>query len=141
MPSLSHQMATLERPNGALAEAKGAPLSVRIAPGRPKSMKARSNTNTQLANVKTPGEPFIVLHAHPRGPEFWLGQLDEAIACAESPLEAKIGLASTRPVLFEDPVHPAHVEGAKVVPANAKPSGRGRATTIRTHLSRDRCPY
>ena len=37
-------MASFERPKSALGDAKGTPLSVRIAAGRPKSLKARSNT-------------------------------------------------------------------------------------------------
>ena len=35
IPSLSHHMESLDRPNKALPEAKGAPLSVRMAEGRP----------------------------------------------------------------------------------------------------------
>jgi hypothetical protein len=37
-------MASFERPTSALGEAKGTPLSVRMAAGRPKSLKALSNT-------------------------------------------------------------------------------------------------
>ena len=44
IPRRSHQMASRERPNSALGEAKGTPLSVRMAPGSPKSLKARSKT-------------------------------------------------------------------------------------------------
>ena len=44
MPSLSHQTESFERLNSALGEAKGTPLSVLIACGRPNSLKARSNT-------------------------------------------------------------------------------------------------
>ncbi len=35
IPSLSHQTASFESPNNALPEAKGTPLSVRMAPGSP----------------------------------------------------------------------------------------------------------
>jgi hypothetical protein len=44
MPSRSHQTESLLRPNSAQALAKGTPLSVRMALGRPKSLNARSNT-------------------------------------------------------------------------------------------------
>jgi hypothetical protein len=44
MPSLSHQTDSLERLKRALGLAKGTPLSVLIAPGRPNSLKAFSNT-------------------------------------------------------------------------------------------------
>jgi hypothetical protein len=44
MPRRNHQTESLERPNKALALAKGVPLSVRMALGRPKSLKTRSNT-------------------------------------------------------------------------------------------------
>ena len=43
MPSLSHHTDSLDKPNRALPEAKGAPLSVRMAAGRPNSLKTRSN--------------------------------------------------------------------------------------------------
>jgi hypothetical protein len=40
----SHQIASFESANGALGDAKGTPLSVRMAAGRPKSSKALPNT-------------------------------------------------------------------------------------------------
>jgi hypothetical protein len=43
-PEPGHQIASFESPNSALGEAKGAPLSVRMAPGRPKSLNALSKT-------------------------------------------------------------------------------------------------
>ena len=44
MPSRSHQTESLERLNKALGLAKGTPLSVRMAVGKPNSLKALSNT-------------------------------------------------------------------------------------------------
>ena len=44
MPSLSHQTDSLERLKSALGLAKGTPLSVLIALGRPNSLKTLSNT-------------------------------------------------------------------------------------------------
>jgi hypothetical protein len=44
MPSLSHQTESFDNPNSALALAKGVPLSVRIAVGRPNSLKVLSKT-------------------------------------------------------------------------------------------------
>src|SRR5215510_14128396 len=50
MPSLSHQTASGERP-AAPVEAKGGPLSERIASGRPNSQKACSNTRSDMLMV------------------------------------------------------------------------------------------
>jgi hypothetical protein len=47
MPSLIHQTLSVERP-WILQEAKGTPLSVRMALGRPKSRKVRSKTGKAL---------------------------------------------------------------------------------------------
>ena len=44
MPKRSHQTARRDKPNIAHGAANGTPLSVRIAAGRPKSRKVRSNT-------------------------------------------------------------------------------------------------
>jgi hypothetical protein len=44
MPSLSHQTANRDRLNKPLGLAKGTPLSVLIALGRPNSLKTLSNT-------------------------------------------------------------------------------------------------
>ena len=44
MPRRSHQTASRDRPNNAQAAANGVPLSVRMAAGRPKSLKVRSKT-------------------------------------------------------------------------------------------------
>jgi hypothetical protein len=44
MPKRSHQTARRDSPNNAQGAAKGVPLSVRIAAGRPKSLKVRSKT-------------------------------------------------------------------------------------------------
>ena len=52
IPSRSHQTDKRVSPKSELALAKGAPLSVRIALGKPKSLKARSNTvNAYIAFV------------------------------------------------------------------------------------------
>jgi hypothetical protein len=42
IPSLNHHTESLLKPKKALELAKGIPLSVRIASGKPKSLKARS---------------------------------------------------------------------------------------------------
>ena len=44
MPRRNHQTESFDKPNRALPEAKGTPLSVRIALGSPKSLKALSKT-------------------------------------------------------------------------------------------------
>ena len=44
IPSRNHHTDSLLSPNSAQALAKGTPLSVRIALGKPKSLNARSNT-------------------------------------------------------------------------------------------------
>jgi hypothetical protein len=44
MPSRSHHTDRRLKPKKALALANGTPLSVRMASGRPNSLKARSNT-------------------------------------------------------------------------------------------------
>ena len=44
MPKRNHQTDSRLNPNIALADANGAPLSVRIACGKPYSLKTRSNT-------------------------------------------------------------------------------------------------
>ena len=43
------------RPNSACGTSKGTPLSVRIAAGRPNSLKTRSNTGNAPASWSTPG--------------------------------------------------------------------------------------
>jgi hypothetical protein len=44
IPKRSHHTDNLLKPKKALLLANGVPLSVRIASGKPKSLKARSNT-------------------------------------------------------------------------------------------------
>ena len=72
MPSLSHHTDSLDKPNRALPEAKGAPpgsclrqargqaQSVRMAAGRPNSLKTRSNT------AKAKSEPVEAMPSHAR---------------------------------------------------------------------------
>ena len=51
MPSRSHQTDSRDSPNKALGLAKGTPLSVRMALGRPNSLKALSNTLKAWASL------------------------------------------------------------------------------------------
>ena len=51
MPSLSHQTDSLDRLKSALGLAKGTPLSVRMAIGRPNSLKTRSKTVKAKASL------------------------------------------------------------------------------------------
>ena len=53
MPKRSHHTESLERPKKATL-AKGAPLSVRIARGKPKSLKARSKTLKANSSLVVP---------------------------------------------------------------------------------------
>ena len=68
MPRRSHHTASLLKPNRALGKANGTPLSVRIALGKPKSLKTRSKTLRQkliwstrgsrmLKDIEFPGSP------------------------------------------------------------------------------------
>src|SRR4029077_12695923 len=51
MPSLSHHTDTLLSPKSALGLAKGTPLSVRMALGRPNSLKTALNTGKAKASL------------------------------------------------------------------------------------------
>jgi len=53
MPSLSHQTDSFDSPKRALGLAKGTPLSVRMASGKPNSLKTLSNTlNAKVSLVE-----------------------------------------------------------------------------------------
>ena len=60
MPKRSHHTESFDKPNRALPEAKGTPLSVRIAPGRPKSLKAFSKI-VKARSERVEGTPSQVI--------------------------------------------------------------------------------